>query len=68
MASLPNDEQLEQEAAVEIPGPARLPYSFAKRHGVLIDSENYDSPKLVHRPDVSNMALLEARRLSLIHI
>ena len=64
MASQPIDEQLEQEAAIEPPNPVRLPYTFAKRHGVLIDSENYDNPKLVHRPNVSNMALLEARRVA----
>jgi len=41
---------------------ASLPYSFAKRHGVLIDQNNEAGPLLVHRPGVTNMALLEARR------
>lgn len=71
MASQPNDHLLdaglasnepEQELSVEAPKQINLPYSFAKRHGVLIDNANEDGPALVHRPGVSNMALLEARR------
>jgi len=71
MASQPNDHLLdaglasnepEQEPSVEAPKQINLPYSFAKRHGVLIDNENEDGPALVHRPGVTNMALLEARR------
>lgn len=41
-----------------------LPYSFAKRHGVLIDGFEDDIPTLVHRPRVSNASLLEARRIA----
>ena len=39
-----------------------LPYVFAKRHGVLV-GENVDGQvKLIHRPDASTKALLEAQR------
>ena len=39
-----------------------LPYVFAKRHGVLV-GENIDGQvKLIHRPDASTKALLEAQR------
>ena len=41
-----------------------LPYSFAKRHGVLIDGFDDETPTLVHRPRVSNASLLEARRIA----
>ncbi|MFI4968148.1 MAG: type II secretion system ATPase GspE [Gammaproteobacteria bacterium] len=48
-----------------VPAPAallRIPFSFAKRHGVLLESLEQDQALLVHREDVSVEALLEARR------
>ena len=39
-----------------------LPYTFAKRHGVLIERTEDGGLKLVHRPQVSMMAFAEARR------
>ena len=52
----------ESEQLVEAPKQINLPYSFAKRHGVLLDHANENGLALIHRPGVSNMALLEARR------
>ena len=39
-----------------------LPYTFAKRHGLLLERANDGELHLVHRPDVTLMALTEARR------
>lgn len=39
-----------------------LPYTFAKRHGVLLESNSDGAVVMVHRPDVSMMAFAEARR------
>jgi len=71
MASQPSEHIEEQidgqiEAPTESSAPRRsnLPYSFAKRHGVLIDGYDDDIPTLVHRPKVSNASLLEARRIA----
>lgn len=47
-------------AAAQRP-PADLPYTFAKRHGVLLESID-DNMVLVHKPGVTVMALTEARR------
>jgi len=41
---------------------ADLPYTFAKRHGVLLESGADGKLLLVHRPGVSLTALTEARR------
>ena len=41
--------------------PVDLPYTFAKRHGVLIEQVGGEM-HLVHKPGVSVMALTEARR------
>ncbi len=63
MASQPIDT-IDDQPEVTAPRRASLPYSFAKRHGVLIDGFNEDTPTLVHRPNVSNASLLEARRIA----
>ena len=42
--------------------PEDLPYSFAKRHGVLLESQGDDGLKLVHREGVSIAAIAEASR------
>ena len=48
------------------PGPATravdLPYTFAKRHGVLLERDADGRLRLVHRPGISVAALSEARR------
>lgn len=49
-------------AAAQRP-PADLPYTFAKRHGVLLEAID-GKMILVHKPGVSVMALTEARRKS----
>ncbi len=43
--------------------PATLPYSFARRHGVLLRS-GATGLECVHRPDVSLDALLEVQRIA----
>ena len=42
--------------------PLRLPYGFAKRHGVVVDSLGADGAQLLLRPDASLTAMAEARR------
>lgn len=44
------------------PEAADLPYTFAKRHGVLIEADETGQLLLVHKPGVSVMAMTEARR------
>jgi len=39
-----------------------LPYTFAKRHGVLLERAPDGTLRLVHRPDIALPALAEARR------
>lgn len=56
----------QQDVAIALPAsaqrpPADLPYTFAKRHGVLLESIE-GSIVLVHKPGVSVMAISEARR------
>ncbi|MCH8532373.1 MAG: type II secretion system ATPase GspE [Saccharospirillum sp.] len=41
----------------------RLPFAFAKRHGVVIDYTHADGPRLLCRPDVNLFAVQEAQRL-----
>lgn len=41
---------------------ASLPYSYAKRHGVLLDDKSSDELTLVHKENVSMLALMEAKR------
>lgn len=40
-----------------------LPYSFAKRHGVLVRESDTESTTIVHRNDVSLHSLIELRRI-----
>ncbi|PSQ90816.1 MAG: hypothetical protein BRD57_05925 [Proteobacteria bacterium SW_6_67_9] len=42
--------------------PARLPYTFARRNGVLIEPDQAGEPAAVMRPDANADALLEVRR------
>jgi general secretion pathway protein E len=60
------DIVLETNEAIELTGPALriLPFSFAKRHGVLIRSMNRDSADAVYRPGVSPQSLAEVRRFA----
>lgn len=60
---LPGSEE-QEDHGLNAPAAVSLPYSFAKRHGVLIDKTNQDQATLVHRPGVTNSALLEARRIA----
>jgi len=49
--------------AADLRPPADLPYTFAKRHGVLLETIDGEL-HLVHKPGVSVLALTEARRKS----
>jgi len=42
----------------------RLPFAFAKRHGVVIDVQHVDGPRLLYRPNANLNALQEAQRLA----
>lgn len=42
--------------------PTSLPYSYAKRHGVLLDDKSSDELTLVHKNNVSMLAVMEAKR------
>ena len=58
-------QDLSPAAAEPVAPPAtveRIPFSFAKRHGVLVEELRDGEAHLVHRDDVSPEALLEARR------
>jgi len=44
------------------PAARTIPFSFAKRHGVLLEGLEQGHARLVHRADASAEALLEARR------
>ncbi|MCB1755492.1 MAG: type II secretion system ATPase GspE [Gammaproteobacteria bacterium] len=52
----------ESPATESAPKFSGLPYGYAKRNGVLLDNKQADGLTLVHRPDVSTLALLEAKR------
>jgi len=51
-----------EPANEELLTPQRLPYSFAKRHGVLISEVEESQVQIVHRPDYSVDILPEVRR------
>lgn len=63
MADQHVDPSEEPTTVIELP-KVRLPYSYAKRNGVLIDESEGETPILVYRPGTSNTALLEARRIA----
>ncbi|MDH5447348.1 MAG: type II secretion system protein GspE, partial [Gammaproteobacteria bacterium] len=44
--------------------PQRLPYAFAKRHGVLISQIEQDQIKVLHRADMDPNILAEVRRVT----
>jgi len=44
--------------------PQRLPYAFAKRHGVLIGQIDEDQIKVLHRADMDPNILAEVRRVT----
>lgn len=50
------------EAPVEQQPFDDLPYSFAKRHGVLLEAKDDGSVVMIHRAKVEMMAIAEARR------
>lgn len=47
---------------------ADLPYTFAKRHGVILETGEGGKAMLVHRPGVSLVALAETRRKARIKV
>jgi general secretion pathway protein E len=53
---------VEPAGAAPVAAIQRIPFSFAKRHGVLLEALEQDQARLVHREDASAEALLETRR------
>jgi general secretion pathway protein E len=41
----------------------QLPFSFAKRHGVVVDYQHSDGVRILYRPDVNLMAIQETQRI-----
>ncbi len=62
MAATPDTTRSTKAAAAADEGNRSLPYVFAKRHGVLVEKNTGEHIKLIHRPNASTGALLEARR------
>ncbi len=54
--------------SVHLEARARLPFSFAKRKGVVIDFKEDDRPKLLYRVDVALESLQEARRFAGVNL
>ena len=56
----------EEDLLASLPAPesfsARVPYAFAKRHGVLVEAIEADHVKVAYRQGVSNVSILEIRR------
>ncbi|HEX7081947.1 MAG TPA: type II secretion system ATPase GspE [Gammaproteobacteria bacterium] len=52
----------EASAAVETPRPRRLPFAFAKRHGVLIQDVDDGRAQAIYREGASPLSLAEVRR------
>ena len=52
------------ETTTEIITQQRLPYAFAKRHGVLIGQIEDDQIQIMHREDFSPLILAEVRRVT----
>ncbi len=50
------------EASSEVLTPQRLPYAFAKRHGVLIGQITDHQVQILHREDFSPLILAEVKR------
>jgi general secretion pathway protein E len=57
------DREFEQTPPLHMPHEPRIPYAFAKRHGVLVGEVGADHIDVVYREGVSSAALLEVRRL-----
>lgn len=60
--SLGEGTNAEANGGATVTDHSDLPYSFAKRHGVLLEKSNDGTLLLVHRPGVQLNALTEARR------
>ena len=57
------DREIGQSIPVHMPHEPRIPYAFAKRHGVLVGEVGANHVDVVYREGVSSTALLEVRRL-----
>ena len=49
---------------VSLPNRKRLPFAFAKRHGVLIQDSEAETPIVIYRPGAKANSLAEARRFA----
>jgi len=52
------------EKAISAPIRRRLPFAYAKRHGVLIQDSDADTPIVIYRPGAKATSLAEARRFA----
>jgi len=52
------------EEFVTAPRPRRLPFAYAKRHGVLIQDADGATPIIIYRPGAQATSLAEARRFA----
>ena len=52
------------EDPVSLPNRKRLPFAFAKRHGVLIQDSEAETPIVIYRPGAKANSLAEARRFA----
>ncbi len=60
-ADVPEEEEVQAASAGDDAAHARLPFSFASNHGVMLDEEE-DEATLLHRPGLSLNVLLELQR------
>jgi general secretion pathway protein E len=54
----------ETSVAVAAPRQRRLPFAYAKRHGVLIQDSDAETPIIIYRPGAKTTSLAEARRFA----
>ena len=57
-------EEAVLEGTAGAPRAKRLPFAFAKRHGVLIQGADAESPIVIYRPGAKTSSLAEARRFA----
>jgi general secretion pathway protein E len=52
------------EGPTQTPAPQRLPFAYARRHGVLIQHADGETPTVIYRPGTKVTSLAEARRFA----
>jgi general secretion pathway protein E len=64
MATRPEPPLATEPPAAEAPRPRRLPFAFAKRHGVLIQDISDGHAHAIYRPGAAPQSLAEVRRFA----